>query len=157
MTQITVEYMIMIPVMILQIFLFPYVAVLMMDNWTSSRQTIELQQTAAQIGSTVQQMYYTINRVNGSASMEVNLDIPPIIDNHAYTVTLSRVANVDSSYKVMNVSLRLISLDSSASSIVTLGNNIVWTNNLSFNSTNNDLRLTATRTADIITLTLGGT
>lgn len=159
MAQITIEYMIMIPVMILQIFLFPYVAVMLMDNWASSRQTLELQDIASGLGSTIQQMYYTINRASvssGSASMNVALDIPKTIDNYAYTVTLAHSTNVDSAYHVMSVSLQLTGGGASVSTLVTLGDNIDWQNNLAFSSMAGNLTLTATKTAGAITLTLGG-
>jgi hypothetical protein len=158
-TQITIEYMIMIPMMILQIFLFPYVALMLMDNWNTSRQTLELQDAAGQIGSTIQQMYYTINRASvssGSASMKVFLDIPKTIEDHAYSVTLSSVANVDSSYRVMNITLRFYSGNCYTSTLVTLGDNINWQNNLAFSSTTSNLTLTTTKTGNTINLTLGG-
>lgn len=159
MTQITIEYMIMVPVMILQIFLFPYVAVMLMDNWTSSRQTIELGDIASQVGSTVQQMYYIINHASvnsGSASMKVALDIPQTVDNIAYTVILSHASNVDSAYQIMNITLHVNKGSAQTSTLVTLGDNIDWENNLSFSSFTRNLTLTATKTANTITLSLGG-
>jgi hypothetical protein len=156
---ITIEYMIMVPVMILQIFLFPYVAVTLMDNWTESRQTIELQDIASQISSTVQQMYYVINHASvssGSASMKVALDIPRTVDSTAYLVTLSHASNVDSAYQVMNITLHTSSGRAQTSTIVTLGDNIEWQNNLEFSSLTRNLTITATKTAESITLTLGG-
>jgi hypothetical protein len=151
--------MIMIPVMILQIFLFPFVATMLMDNWASSRQTLELQETAGKLSSTIQQMYYTINRASvssSSAAMKVALDFPKTIENQAYTVTLLKITNLDFSYRVMNVTLRLINGDCFASSLVTLGDNIDWQDNLSFSSTTSNIVLTATKTDNAIVLTLGG-
>lgn len=157
MTQITIEYMIMIPVMILQIFLFPLVATMMMDNWAESQRTLELQETAGLLGSTIQQISYAINRASvssGSASMKVNLDIPKTIENHAYTVTLHKVADVDTSYSVMNITLHFINVDGYSSTVVTLGRSANWEDNLSFNSNSGGLFLVATKTADLVTLTL---
>jgi len=149
--------MIMVPVMILQIFLFPYVATLIMDNWNDSRQTLELQETAAQLGSTIQQMYYTINRASvssGSASMKIDLDIPRGIENQPYTVTLQNVPDLDSAYHVMNITLRFSGSSVSTSTLVTLGDNVNWADNLGFNSATQGLCLVATKTADTVTLTL---
>jgi hypothetical protein len=151
--------MIMIPVMILQIFLFPYVAVMLMDGWTSSRQTIELQDIASQLGSTVQQMYYIINHASvssGSASMNVALSIPETVDNTAYTVTLSHASNIDSAYQVMNITLHINKGSAVTSTLVTLGDNINWQNNIAFSSLTRNLTFSATKTANTITLTLGG-
>jgi hypothetical protein len=149
--------MIMIPVMILQIFLFPLVATMMMDNWAESQRTLELQETAGLLGSTIQQISYAINRASvssGSASMKVNLDIPKTIENHAYTVTLHKVADVDTSYSVMNITLHFINVDGYSSTVVTLGRSANWEDNLSFNSNSGGLFLVATKTADLVTLTL---
>jgi hypothetical protein len=157
--QVTIEYMIMIPVMILQIFLFPYVAVTLMDNWTASRQTLELQDIASQVGSTVQQMYYIINHASvsgGSASMNVVLDIPRTVDDTTYTVTLSHASNVESAYEVMNITLHTFKGSAQTSTLVTLGDNINWQNNIQFSSLTRNLTLFATKTANTITLTLGG-
>jgi hypothetical protein len=159
-TQITIEYLIMVPVMILQIFLFPYVAVTLMDNWTAQRQTVELQDIASQIGSTVQQMYYIINHASvsgGSASMNVALNIPGTVDGIAYTVTLAHATGVDSSVQVMNVTLHMSKGSASTSTIVTLGDNINWQNSIAFSSISRNLTVAATKTANVITLTVGGT
>jgi hypothetical protein len=152
--------MIMIPVMILQIFLFPLVATMMMDNWAESQRTLELQETAGLLGSTIQQMSYAINRASvssGSASMKVNLDIPKTIENHAYMVTLHKISDVETSYSVMNITLHFISVDGYSSTVVTLGSNANWEDNLSFNSNSQGLSLVATKTEDAITLTLEDT
>jgi len=156
-TQITIEYMIMVPVLILQIFLFPLVATMLMDNWAESQRTLELQQTAGILGSTIQQMSYAINRASvgtGTASMKVNLDIPPTIENHAYTVTMNKISDLETSYSIMNISLGFNSVEGYCSTLVTLGGNINWEENLSFNSISTGLSLTATNTAGSITLTV---
>ncbi|MGD6852963.1 MAG: hypothetical protein ACQCN6_12970 [Candidatus Bathyarchaeia archaeon] len=157
MTQITIEYMIMIPVLILQIFLFPFVASVIMENWNDTHRALELQETAGHLASTVQQLYYTINHasiVNGT--VKVNLDVPQTIDNYAYTATLSHVTQVDSSYEIMNVTLRFISVKGVCSTLVTLGGNVDWENNLTFSSIDDNLGLTAEKTAGDIVLTFGG-
>jgi len=155
--QITIEYMIMIPVLILQIFLFPLTATIIIDNWADSRQTLQLEQVAGHLGSTIQQLYYTVSHasmVNGS--MWVKLDVPETIEQHAYSVTLGNVTHQDGSYRIMNITLRSLSRDISCSTLVTLGDNVNWQNNVSFNSTARNLSLTATKTQNNIQLTLGG-
>ncbi len=75
MPSITIEYMIMIPVLILQIFIFPLTASVIMNTWTDSRMTIELQETAGHMSSSIQQLYYTINHGSMSnGSMKITLD-----------------------------------------------------------------------------------
>jgi hypothetical protein len=147
--------MIMVPVMILQIFLFPYVATVITDNWTNEYRTLELQDVAGHLGSSIQQLYLSINRIDTSCMMKLALDLPQSIDGYAYTVTLGHAAQIDSSYKVMNVTLQYISVKGSVSTLVTLGDDIDWNTN-SFNSTQTNLCLTATATGGNIQLTVGG-
>ena len=81
MAHITIEYMIMIPVLIMQIFLFPIAASVIMNTWGDSTTTIQLQTTAGHMGSSIQQLYYTMNHGSMSdGSMKITLDIPPIIN-----------------------------------------------------------------------------
>jgi hypothetical protein len=157
MAHITIEYMIMVPVLILQIFLFPIVAGVIMDGYNDSRRTLELQETAGHLGSTIQQVYYTINHATMEGSLRFSLNIPQTIEQYPYTVTLQNVTDRDTSYAVMNITLSFISLEGSSSTLVTLGNNVEWQDNLSFNSNSPNLYLTANKTAENIVLSLGGT
>ncbi len=146
----------MVPVLILEIFLFPFVATVIMDNWMDAQRNLELQDIAGNIGSSIQQLYYTISRADDSGTMQLNLDIPQSVNQYAYTVTFGQAPQVDTSYKVMNVTLQFISAEGSSSSLVTLGNDIVWQNNLSFNSTTPRLSFVATKSGGNVVLTLGG-
>ena len=156
MAQITIEYMILMPVLVIQIFIFPYTATVIMDAWADSRRTIELQEVTGHLGSSIQQLYYTINHasiVNGT--MKLTLDLPLFIENHAYTVNLGHITS-DDPYELMNVTLSLIGTTSRASTVVTLGDNVDWAGNLSFNSTTTPSILTATKTLNEVILTHGG-
>jgi hypothetical protein len=157
MAHITIEYVIMVPVLIMQIFLFPLTATVIMDTWTDSRITIELQTTAGHLGSTIQQLYFTMNRGSISdGSMKINLDIPQIIEGRAYTTTLSHVTHTDTSYQIMNVTLKFIGTKDQVSTLVTLGQNVNWQENLAFNSTAHSLSLIADKTANSIWISFGG-
>jgi hypothetical protein len=157
MAHITIEYMIMIPVLIMQIFLFPIAASVIMNTWGDSNQTIQLQTTAGHMGSSIQQLYYTINHGSMSnGSMKIALDVPPIINGRAYTTTLSHVTHSDTSYQIMNVTLKMIGTKVQTSTLVTLGQNVNWTQNLAFNSTSHNLSLIATKTSNSILISYGG-
>jgi hypothetical protein len=154
---ITIEYMIMIPVLIMQIFLFPLTATIIMDTWADSRMTIELQTTAGHLSSSIQQLYYTMNHGSISdGSMKITLDVPPLIEGRAYTTTLGHVTHLDTSYQIMNVTLKLIGTKDQASTLVTLGPNVDWQENLAFNSTSHNLSLVASKTANSIWISFGG-
>jgi hypothetical protein len=157
MAHITIEYMIMIPVLIMQIFLFPIAASVIMNTWGDSTTTIQLQTTAGHMGSSIQQLYYTMNHGSMSdGSMKITLDVPPIINGRAYTTTLSHVTHLDTSYQIMNVTLKIIGTQVQTSTLVTLGQNVNWTQNLAFNSTSHDLSLIATKTLNSILISYGG-
>ena len=149
--------MIMIPVLIMQIFLFPIAASVIMDTWGDSNTTIQLQTTAGHMASSIQQLYYTINHGSmADGSMKITLDVPPIINGHAYTTTLSHVTHLDSSYQIMNVTLKIIGTNVQTSTLVTLGQNVNWNENLAFNSTSHNLSLIASKTATSISISYGG-
>ena len=157
MPSITLEYMIMIPVLIAQIFIFPFTASVIMNTWTDSRMTLELQETAGHLSSSIQQLYYSINHESmASGSMSITLDMPPLIEGHAYSTTLSHVTQIDTTYKIMNVTLKLSGTKDQTSTIVTLGQNVDWQNSLSFNSGSQPVTLNADKSSNSIWISLGG-
>jgi len=155
---ITLEYMIMIPVLILQIFIFPLTASVIMNTWADSSMTIELQETAGHMGSSIQQLYYTMNHASiPNGTMTITLDTPPLIQGHAYKTTLSHATHLDTSSQIMNVTLKLIGTKDQTSTLVTLGQNVDWQENLTFNSTAHSLNLIAHKMSNSIWLSFGGT
>ena len=158
MPSITLEYMIMIPVLILQIFLFPITASVIMNTWADSSMTLELQETAGHMGSSIQQLYYAMNHASvPNGTMTITLGTPPLIEGHAYTTTLSHATNLDTSIQIMNVTLKLIGTKDQTSTLVTLGQNVDWQENLAFNSTAHSLSIVAHKTSNSIWLSFGGT
>jgi len=154
---ITLEYMIMIPVLIIQIFIFPLTASVIMNTWTDSRMMIEIQETAGHIASSVQQLYYTMNHDSMSnGTISITLDTPSLIEGYAYNTTLRHVENLDTSYQIMNVTLKLIGTKDQTSTLVTLGPNVDWQENLSFLSGAQPIILVAEKTSNSISLFLGG-
>ena len=155
MPQVTIEYMIMVPVMIMQILIFPFAAQIIMSTWDDSRRTIELQETAGHLGSSIQQLYYTMNHASiASGSLTVKLDTPPLIEGHAYTITLQNATNPNTSIKIMNVTLSLASTSNKVSTLVTLGENAAWQDDATFPS--NSTSIIATKASGSIWLSFEG-
>ena len=129
---VTVEYMILIPVLILQIFLFPMLVGAEMGQWTGDRQSLELQQQASYIGSSIEQIYQSLNHTSIlSCTLTNNLDCPPTIEGHNYfgNASLQKVSDSGSGYsQVFSITLSLSGTDISTSTSVTLGQNVVWIN-----------------------------
>jgi hypothetical protein len=134
MVQVTLEYMIMIPVLIAQIFIFPFAANAIMSTWVDTRQELSLQETAGHLGSSIQQLYYTINHASiSSGSLTLKLDIPTTIEGHGYTITFGNATGSDT--KILRLTLDLNESTVEASTLVTLGQNAVWQNNAKYSST----------------------
>ena len=130
MTQITIEYMIMIPILIMQIFLFPLTAGIIMNGWVDSRRTLALQETASHLGSSMQQLYSSLNHGSITAGVVNNtLDTPPFIEGYAYTGTaMLRNASDPDAARILDVTLTLVGTQLEVTSSVTLGQNVVWGN-----------------------------
>jgi hypothetical protein len=138
MVQITIEYMIMIPMLILQIFLFPLTAGWIMTTWTDSRQTLALKETAGQLGSSVHQVYSALNHGSISAGQVTNsLEIPPFIEGYAYkghAVLRSTSEVAANSSKVLDITLTFLNGRIETTTSVTLGPNAKWIQNSEFMS-----------------------
>jgi hypothetical protein len=158
--QVAIEYMIMVPLLIMLIFIFPIAAATIMGAWSNSRMTLELQEISGHLGSSIQQLYYSMNHASiSSGSITAKLDVPTIVNDgnngYNYMITLSNATNPNSSVQVMNITLSLIGANGKASTIVTLGQNAIWQNNLAFKSNTVSL-VSATKSSGIISLSFRG-
>ncbi len=130
MPHITIEYVIMIPVLILQIFLFPLAANWLMNIWVDSRRTLALQDAASHLGGTIQQMYFSLNHDAISAgTLTQKSNVPPFIENYPYTGTATLSTVLDpalNSSKVLKITLRLGVAGITVSTSVILGQNVEW-------------------------------
>jgi len=127
--------MIMIPILIMQIFLFPLTAGLIMNGWVDSRRTLALKETASHLSSSLQQLYSSLNHETISAGTVTNkLDVPPFIEGYAFSGNATWRTPSDS--KILDLTLRLMGTNLEASASVTLGENAEWKNStLMSNST----------------------
>jgi hypothetical protein len=130
MANITIEYMILLPLLILQIFLLPYATNIIMNSWSTSSETIALQDATSHLGSSIQQLYFFLNNPSVSpGNVTSDLGIPPYIGNYAYigNATLISVSGSDSG-QVLELTLKLMGNTISTTSPVTLGQNAQWLN-----------------------------
>jgi len=130
MPHVTIEYVIMIPVLILQIFLFPLTASWLMNIWVNSRRTLALQEVAGHMGSTLQQTYFLLNHETifvGTVTQKLN--VPPFIEDYPYTGTAKLKTVLDpalNSSKVLEITLKLRTVGTTVTSSVILGQNVLW-------------------------------
>jgi len=130
MGHITIEYMIMLPVLILQIFLFPLTANWLMNVWVDSRRTLALQDITSHLGSTIQQLYFSLNHETILAgAVNYSPGLPPFIENNYYEGigTLRTVLDpLLNSSKVLDLTLTLATTGTTVSTSVILGPNVSW-------------------------------
>lgn len=139
MANITIEYMILIPILILQIFLLPYAAGIFMGSWTTSSNTLALNDACAHVSSSIGQLYFFLNNPSlSSGTVTNNLNIPQYIGNYAYSgnATLISVSG-SSSEAVLELTLTLIGSTISTTTPVTLGQNVQWLNSTFTSNSNN--------------------
>lgn len=119
----------MIPILILQIFLFPVVANYLMSTWVDSRRTLVLQEAASNMGSTIQQMYFALNHATIPAGTTTDqFGLPPYIDGYFYTAnaTLQPSGAATNSSQVLKITVRLVTTRYEVTSSVLLGQNAQW-------------------------------
>jgi hypothetical protein len=128
--QITIEYMIMTPVLIMMIFLLPFTASLIMNGWVDSRRALTLQETGGYLGSSMQQFYSSLSHESVKVGiMESVLNTPRFIEGYVYTgnATFSSVSAAVNSSRVLQITLSFIGNKITTTTSVTLGSNVQWT------------------------------
>jgi hypothetical protein len=123
MANITIEYVILVPLLILQIFLLPYATSLIMSSWSTSSETLALQDASSRVGSSIQQLYFFLNQTSiPSGNVTSSMNIPRFINNYAYTGK----ATLPSSSSVLQLTLKFMGNSISVTSPVNLGQNVKW-------------------------------
>ena len=149
MANITLEYMILIPILILQIFLLPFATGLFMNYWTTSSDTLSLNEASIHLSSSIEQLYFFLNNPSvSSGTVTNNLGIPSYIGNYAYVgnATLISVSGSGSG-KVLELTLTLIGSTISTTTPVTLGENARWVNS-TFTSNSNSVCINGNKDSD---------
>jgi len=155
MAHITIEYMIMIPILIMQIFLFPLTASWLMNIWVDSRRTLALQEATSHLGSTIQQLYFSLNHETISAGTTTySPGLPPFIENHHYigNATLRTVG----SSKVLELTLKLVKTRITVTTSVILGPNVLWRESTFMSNSTNACVSAEKNSTGIICLYFGG-
>jgi hypothetical protein len=130
MPNITIEYVIMIPLLLMQIFVFPMAAGWLMNIWVDSRRSIALQDAASHLGSTIQQLYFTLNHTTVSTvTATYSPGLPPFIEDCYYVgnATLRPISGAAlGSSKILQIRLVLKTTTIAVTESVILGYNAQW-------------------------------
>jgi hypothetical protein len=160
MPHVTIEYAIMVPVLILQIFLFPLATGWLMDVWVNSRRTLALQEAVSYLGSAIQQVYFALNHETISAgTVTQKSNVPPLIESYPYTGTAALKTVLDptlNSSKVLVLTLKLGTIGTTVTSSVILGQNVLWQNSTFMSNSTNACIMAQKLTNGTIRFSFGG-
>ena len=133
MAQVSIEYMIMIPILIAQIFLFPMVASTIMNNWVDSRRTLAIQEVASHLSSSMEQLYSIRNHETISAGQVTSVqDLPRYIEDYPYKGTATWRTISDNGSRVLEITLIYVGVGISTTALATFGANMEWANSTFF-------------------------
>jgi len=124
---ITIEYVILIPLLFTQIVVFPLAASIMTSSWVGARRDAALQGAASQLASTIQQLYLSINReeiVAGNITQTSTL--PQTIESYPYTANGSLTSVDSNSSRILALTLTLERVGNTATASAVLGPNASW-------------------------------
>jgi hypothetical protein len=160
MPHVTLEYVILVPVLILQIFLFPLTASWLMNIWVDSRRTLALQEAASHLGSTIQQVYFSLNHETISAgTVTQKPDVPAYIEDYPYAgnATLRTVMDQAlNSSKVLDIMFKLGTVGTTVRTSVILGQNVLWKESMFRSNSTNACIMAEKLTNGTIRLSFGG-
>lgn len=125
MPHVSMEYAIMVPILLMQVLLMPMAASWMIDVWTVRRRETALQDVASHIGTTIHQLYVSLNREGVSAGIVTQVaDVPPFIESFPYMITASYKKIGNST--IIDLYFALTSTEVTATTRVILGPNAFW-------------------------------
>jgi len=125
MPHVSMEYAIMVPILLMQVILIPVATSWMLDVWVVRRRETALQDIASHMGTTIQQLYFSLSREEiaaGTTSQAAN--VPPFIESIPYVVTASDKKVEDST--IIDLYLALIGTGTAITTRVNLGPNVLW-------------------------------
>ena len=126
MAHITIEYVILFPLLFSQILVFPFAASIMASSWAEARREVALQDVASHLASTIQQFYLSVNREEISAGNITHAStLPSTIESYAYTAIGDLSAPLDSS-RVLTLTLGLEGAGDTVTATALLGPNAEW-------------------------------
>jgi hypothetical protein len=125
---VTIEYVILIPLLFTQVIVFPFVASTITSNWQDSQRDVELQDAANHLASTIQQLYLTINRDEVlECTVRQASPVPVTVCSYPYNATGSLSSLSEDSTRILSVTLTLDEVGNTATAAAVLGTNVSWT------------------------------
>jgi hypothetical protein len=145
---VTIEYVILIPLLFTQLIVFPFVASTITSNWQDSQRDIELQDAANHLASTMQQLYLTINRDEIlECTVTQASPVPVTVASYPYNATGSLSSLSENSTRILSVTLTLDDVENTATAAAVVGPNLSWTDS-TLRSTSTDAHINVQKLDD---------
>jgi len=129
-----------------------------MNTWVDSRRSLALQDAAGHLGSTMQQLYFSLNHGTISTGTAIySPGLPPYIENKHYvgTAVLIAVSNATAnSTMILELTLTLVGTGTMVKTSVIMGPNVLWQDS-TFISNSTHACISATKNSTGITLRFG--
>jgi hypothetical protein len=145
MPHVAIEYVIMVPILIAQIFLFPLAANVLTNTYVESRRRLAVETAASRLASSIQQLYFSLNHESvppGTVTYDPGL--PKYIDGYHYVAKGELTSIREGGATRLNISLTVVGLNIKVTAYATLGPNVSWDADSVFtsNSTNAFIEVT---------------
>ena len=128
MVNVAIEVVLLAPLLVIQILLFPFVANTLSANWANSTRDVALKETASQMADSIQQLYLSLNRPEVSAGTTILTPTFPseISECPYYVKGLFGSTSQPSFGKILVLNLTLQKLGNTITVQTTLGSNVLW-------------------------------
>ncbi|MEM0008108.1 MAG: hypothetical protein QXR89_07595 [Candidatus Bathyarchaeia archaeon] len=133
MPHVAIEYVIMVPILIAQIFLFPLMAISLTNIYVESRRRLTAETAASRLANSIQQLYFSLNHESippGTVTFDPGL--PKYIDSYHYVARGELTPIKEGGATRLNISLAVVGLNIRVSAYATLGPNVSWDSNSVF-------------------------
>jgi hypothetical protein len=125
---VAIEATIMAPLLVVQIIMFPFIASTMTSYWSNATREVALQEVASQMGSTIEQLYLSLNRIDVSTGTITQVStFPTEVVSYPYTATGSLIASSEpNSGKILLLNITMQNAGNTVINKTPLGPNVLW-------------------------------
>lgn len=145
MVNVTIEHIILVPLLFTQIIVFPFVATRISSSWQDSHRDVALEEVAGHLTITVQQLYLTVNWddiLDGTVTHAPT--IPATIDSRPYRVTGSLNTPSDpNATRILTLTLTLEKFKNTVTAVAVLGPDVLWAEESVLHSNSPDASIVA--------------
>ncbi len=133
MPHVAIEYIILVPILIAQIFLFPLMATALSNIYVDSTRRLTAETVASRLASSIQQLYFSLNHESiPPGTVTFNPSLPKYIDGHHYVARGELTPIREGGASRLNISLTVVGLNIRVTTYATLGPNVSWDSNSVF-------------------------